>query len=832
MLNIADLVKGYNRSARGFQELLPFMCMWDEQTIATLDQGMLAVYEYAGLDAEGRSDVEASAAVNAFEMAFNGFGSGSTVWTYVDRRQTTNYPKGHFEDPVASFIDEKWREQVTASQFENKYSFAVHQRAQMGTMALFDTVDLLVKEEGMGLFGALARALKTQFSLKARRSLDSRKMQAAKNALEDKLANLESGMRSLGIRRFKGAELLAQLYNRVSPASPARETFPVPEVPSFLSNILCSDFLTRNRDALVFKNADEKYVGVVSLKGFSGYGETFVGQLDWLTSIQGELTVSHCFRFIDTDVAEKAIVDIEKYNISKSVPFLHRILTSLSKSEPSKFNEGRLAMAQDATAAKIDLYQSNRLFGHHNLTVLCYGDTYEEMVDIRTQVIHNLKQSQFTGHVERMHQLSAFTQTIPGQWGGSVRWNFISFGNAADLAPIRTLTKGPETCAHFEREFRRPFPALTSVPTTSGAPTYIDLWEKGVGHTKIVGPTRAGKSTATNFLLSQFRKYEPCRTIVIDKDYSCQVATLLQDGIHIDLSPQSKTVTRMAPLGLIGDERHHPFVVNWVMELIDAGRAGVQCTPTEINRITQAVRGLADLNDPQHWTLSSLAPGLGPDLGSYLSRWVQGGADGNWFDNEPVELEVSNHICFECKELFENPTVAGLAMSYLFYIIEGLLDGTPTIVSIEETWFFLANEKFARKIDNFLRTLGKRNGSLWIVTQSMSEIDKCAIRDSILTNIPNTIYLPDKNVRQMYDLYVNVGGLLPEEIDLIESATEKKNYYLKTLNYNRMLELELPEEIVACISAGARVRRIFNKHYETRNELPEWKDNYFAEVLS
>jgi type IV secretory pathway VirB4 component len=699
-------------------------------------------------------------------------------------------------------------------------------------MALFDSVDLLVKEEGIGLMSALTKAVRNQFSLKARRSLDSRKMKAAKNALEDKLASLESGMRSLGIRRYRGAELLAQLHNRVSPATPSRTQFPVPEIPSFLSNMLCSDSLTRSRDSLVFQNQQEKFVGVVSLKGFSGYGETFVGQLDWLTSIQGELTVSHCFRFIDRDVAEKAIVDIEKYNISKSVPFLHRILTSLSKTEPSKFNEGRLAMAQDATNAKVDLYQGNRLFGHHNLTVLCYGDTYEEMADVRSQVIQNLKQSQFIGHVERMHQLSAFTQTIPGQWGGSVRWNFVSFGNASDLAPIRTLTKGKDTCTHFEREFRRPFPALTSVPTTSGAPTFIDLWESGVGHLKIIGPTRAGKSTATNFLLSQFRKWEPCRTIVIDKDYSCQVPTLMQDGIHIDLSPDSRTVTRMSPLALVGDERHHPFIVNWIMEVIESGRVGVQCTPAEINKITQAVRGLADLKDSQLWTLSSLAPGLGPDLGGYLARWMQGGADGYWFDNPPVELEISNHICFECKELFGNPTVAGLAMSYLFYIIEEMLDGTPTIVSIEETWFFLSNDKFAAKIDNFLRTLGKRNGSLWIVTQSMAEIDKCSIRDSILTNIPNTIFLPDRNVRQMYDLYTDVGGLLPEEVDRIEVATAKKHYYLKTARCNRMLELDLPEEIVSCLSASSRVRRIFQNHYETRSDVPDWKNRYLQEVTS
>ena len=830
MLNIGDLVAGYNRTAKGFQELLPFMCLWDEQTVVTLDQGMLALYEYAGLDAEGRSEDETSIAVNAFERAFVGFGSGSTVWTYVDRRKTESYPHGHFADGVAGFIDGVWRDKVVGSQYENNYSLAVHQRANVGSMALFDSVDTLVKEEGIGIGHAFFKAIKTQLSMKARRSIDERKMQAAKKTLDAKLAELESGMRNLGVRRLSGDRLMAELYNRVSPASHRRLTYPVPTIPSFLSNLLCSDTLKRTPDALVFENDAKKFVGVISLKGFTGDPQTFVGQLDWLTSIQGEITVAHCFRFIDRDIAQKAIQDVERYNIAKSVPFVHRMITTFTKEEPTKFNDGRLAMAQDAKAALIDLYQSNRAFGHHNLTVLCFGDTHEEMQRVRSQVMENLKFSRFIAHVERMHQLTAFAQTIPGQWGASVRWNFVSFGNAADLAPIRTLSKGPDRCTYFEKEIGRPFPALTSIPTTAGTPAFIDLWEKGVGHMKIIGPTRAGKSIATNFLLSQFRKYEPCRTIVIDKDYSCRVATLLQGGIHVDVNQNVQNGTKLSPLAVIGDERHHSFAVNWIIELIESGRNGVMCSPAEIDRITEGIRGLADL-DRTHWTLSYLAPSLGPELGAYLGRWIQGGADGNWFDNPPEEIEVGRHMCFECKDLFGNKVVASLAMSYLFYIIEGLLDDSPTIVSIEETWFFLENEQFAKKIDNFLRTLGKRNGSLWMVTQTIKEIDECSIRNSILSNVPNSLYLPDRNIMQSSDLYQTVAGLLPEEIERIANASEKKHYYLKTPSMSRMLDLELPEEIVVCLSAGSRARHTFDKHYATRDTNPDWKLAYYQEMV-
>jgi type IV secretion system protein VirB4 len=171
-------------------------------------------------------------------------------------------------------------------------------------------------------------------------------------------------------------------------------------------------------------------------------------------------------------------------------------------------------------------------------------------------------------------------------------------------------------------------------------------------------------------------------------------------------------------------------------------------------------------------------------------------------------------------------------MSYLFYVIELMLDGTPTIVSIEETWFFLANERFAGRIDNFLRTLGKRNGSLWIVTQTLKEIDDCAIRTSIMSNIPNTIYLPDPNIGSSADLYRDMAGLLPEEIERIKYATPKAMYYLKTPKYTRMLDLRLPEDIVLCLTASNRARSTFGRHYATKESNTLWKADYFREMTN
>lgn len=830
MLNLKRLVQSFVDSSRSVSELLPWMALWDEATVATVDEGMLALYEYEGVDAEGRSAEEVSAAVHAFERAFDSFGSGVTMWTYMDRVRSTRYPDGQFRDSVAKFIDSTWKERVTSWQFENHYSLAVHQRSRVGSLGLFDIMDVMVKEEGLGLVKAFVRAVKSRLSLQARRTVDARRMQATFKALNERLGSMEAGLLSFGLRRLRGASLLAALANRCSPATPRRESLPVPDVPMFLNSLLPGDSIERNFDSMVFRNGKDRHVGVISLKGWAGRPRAMTGQLDELSSLPGELTVAHAFRFLDRDVAERTIEGVERYNLAKSVPFLARMVATLTDREPTKFNPGRLALAEEAKSAREEMYLNNRAFGYHNLTVVVYGDTYDQMADLRRQVLERLGTSQYIGHAERLHQLAAFTQTLPGQWQASVRWNFISYGNAADIVPLRTLWSGPLRVDHLEKELQRGFPALASIPTTAGTPCFVDLWQIGLGHLKVVGPARMGKSILTNFLLSQFRKYEPCRTICIDKDYSGLVPTLLQDGIHVDLNQTAGNRFKMAPLGLLADAKHHAFLVQWVIDLVESGRAH-QVTPQEVDRIAASIRGLADLNDPRHWRMGKLSASLGPDLGQYLARWTDGSPEGEWFDNPVVDLMTGHHMTFECKDLFNVPVVAEQAMSYLFYLIEQMLDDTPTVVSIEETWFFLDKPKFAARIDNFIRTLGKRNGAVWIVVQGMQEIDRSPIRDSILTNIPNSVYLPDPNVMQNLVAYRDTAGLRMEELGLIQAAQPKMHYYLKTPNYSRMLRLALPPEIVVCLESGSRARQAVVRWRDVGDDVEDWRHRYFTEML-
>src|SRR5690606_32422018 len=91
------------------------------------------------------------------------------------------------------------------------------------------------------------------------------------------------------------------------------------------------------------------------------------GALDAILAVDGEVTISHCFRFLDKDVAEKIIRDTERHNLNLSVPLFSRISSALMNQEPTRINSGRLQLAEDAQDALASLTRGDaeRAYADH-----------------------------------------------------------------------------------------------------------------------------------------------------------------------------------------------------------------------------------------------------------------------------------------------------------------------------------------------------------------------------------------------------------------------------------------------------------------------------------
>jgi hypothetical protein len=71
------------------------------------------------------------------------------------------------------------------------------------------------------------------------------------------------------------------------------------------------------------------------------------------------------------------------------------------------------------------------------------------------------------------------------------------------------------------------------------------------------------------------------------------------------------------------------------------------------------------------------------------------------------------------------------------------LDGRPTLIVLDEAWVLLANGAFGAKIEEWLRTLRKKNAAMVLATQSLTEVANSPVRDVILESCPTKILLPN-----------------------------------------------------------------------------------------
>lgn len=169
------------------------------------------------------------------------------------------------------------------------------------------------------------------------------------------------------------------------------------------------------------------------------------------------------------------------------------------------------------------------------------------------------------------------------------------------------------------------------------------------------------------------------------------------------------------------------------------------------------------------------------------------------------------------------------SLDYAFYRIQEVYK--LTLIYLEEAWFLLDNEKFAKGIDNWLQaTLAKKNAWLVMATQSLVEVARSKIFATIIDNIPNPD-LPAQSAGHGPRRHVATPFMLnDEQINRIRNAIPKRNYYIVTPRLSRMVDVHLPPEIMAVVRSDERAQQVFKKHEASNDEF--WRDNYLKEILN
>ncbi len=475
-------------------------------------------------------------------------------------------------------------------------------------------------------------------------------------------------------------------------------------------------------------------------------------------------------------------------------------------------NQHALKMAADADDAMAEAESGDVRFCYATPRIVITAGTAVETDEAARLIFKVCQNMGFDPRIETINAVEAWLGSIPIHGWYDVRKPLVSTRNLADIMPLTSIWPGLATnpCPYYPKHT----PALCYGATTGSTPWRFNLHVADTGHMIEIGATGMGKSVALGYIVANFRAIPGGQVFFMDKGYSAYVLTNALGGDHLDLGEEE---VPLQPLARIDDPTDRMKIQVLLEDWISLGN--VKLLPPQTKALYRALELLAEAPTEQRTITNLITQVQDAAVRDGLSPFSLAGPLGRFLDADRDVLLQSDFVTFELESLMGmGPKVTIPVLTYLFHRIEQRLDGRPTLIVIDEAWVVLANSMFGAKLEEWLRTLRKKNAAVVLATQSLSEVANSSHRDVILESCPTKLYLPNAEARnpQTRELYRKFG-LSDRQIDILAEATPKRDYYYVSPLGRRLFQFALGPAVLAFIGAGSKedvlaARRMIAEH--------------------
>ncbi len=780
MMNLAE----YRRTAARLADFLPWAALVGEGVILNKDGSFQRTARFRGPDLDSAVPAELVAVAGRLNNAFRRLGSGWAIFVEAERHPVGAYPASRFPDPASALVDAERKAdfEEDGAHFESSY---------------FLTFAYLPPAEDA------ARAETWLYERREQTGVDPHEILRGFVDRTDRILQLIEGFMP-ECAWLDDAETLTYLHGCVSCR---RHRVRVPEIPMYLDALLADQPLTGGLEPRL----GNAHLRVLTIVGFPT--ATTPGILDELNRLAFSYRWSTRAVLLDKTDATRLLTRIRRQWFAKRKS-IAAILKEVMTNEASALVDTDAAnKAADADLALQELGQDFAGQAYVTATVTVWDDDPRIAAEKLRLVEKVIQGRDFTAMPETINAVDAWLGSLPGHVYANVRTPPVSTRNLAHMIPLSAVWAGPERDEHFAA------PPLLFGKTEGSTPFRFSLHVGDVGHTLVVGPTGAGKSVLLALMALQFRRYAQAQVFAFDFGGSIRAAALGMGGDWHDLggglTEGAETSVSLQPLARIHDVPERAWAADWIVAILM--REGIAIDPQVKEHLWSALTSLASAPVGER-TITGLAVLLqSNDLKQALRPYCVGGAYGRLLDAESEHLGHASVQAFETEGLI-GTGAAPAVLAYLFHRIEGRLDGSPTLLIVDEGWLALDDEGFAGQLREWLKTLRKKNASVVFATQSLSDIDGSAIAPAIIESCQTRLLLPNERAiePQITAIYRRFG-LNDRQIEILARATPKRDYYCQSRRGNRLFELGLSEVGLALTAASAKsdqtlIARIHAQH--------------------
>lgn len=781
------LKAGYTKNEFPASFFIPYEGHVSSKCIISKNKDLMMVIKVQGYAFETADDEDVDMKKTVRNTLFKSVaGDNYSLWFHTIRKKQSVDVPGEFEGTFCQFMDEEWeKKHSNAESFGNNLYITVIQKNKKQGAAKIES--LFVNAMNKGDTQASDAAVKASV----------KDLEEVVNRLLGSLKEYKPSL--LGIRETENgtfSEIFEFLGMIVNCGEHTNMLVPTSNAAKYLP----TNRLYFGKRAIESRGPTGKsrFTGCISIKEYANY--TAAGLLDTFLQLPFEFIISQSFDF---------------YNRGSAINTM-----SLQQRRMSSAGDKAISLAEELTTA-MDMAMSGHIgFGRHHLTIFVFEDSLKRLEDALSLCYAELVNVGIAPSRESNGLQACFWAQLPGNLEYIARKSVINTLNLAGFCSLHNYPMGKRVNNHWG-------PAVTVFDTTSGTPFFFSFHVRDVGHTTIIGPTGAGKTVLMNFLMAQAQKFKP-RMFFFDKDRGAEIFIRAIDGVYNIIDPGGRT--GFNPLQLPDTPENRTFLSEWLKSMALAAH-NVEITPEESERISEAIAGNYKLPEEER-VLHNIIPFLGLEIpGSLAGRikmWHGSELRAGLFDNAKDNLDFSKSRVFGfemAKVLADGKSLAPVLL-YLFHKINLSLDGTPTIIVLDEAWALIDNEIFAPKIKDWLKVLRKLNAMVVFATQSVEDLSKSAISDTLVQQSATQIFLPNQKAT---DEYKRTFMLSDREFTLIKTTNPGSRFFLVKQGSEVVvarIDLSGMDKVISVLSGRAETVLLLD---EIRSEVGDKPENWLPE---
>jgi type IV secretion system protein VirB4 len=759
---------------------IPYEYHWDRETIITKKKEFIQIIKLDGFSFETADDEDVDMKKLVRNSLLKSMADGTfAIWFHTIRRRQSAYPGGKQPPGFATYVDKQWRgKHHSKDSYINELYVTVVRKAD--TKGAAKVHHLLKKASEVGSKIAQAET-----------------MRESQKELTEAVQRLAATLKDYGARVLstyenehgvfsEPLEFLAKLIN-CGFSQPMRYS-----AGNLAEMLPIYRLYFGDRAIEVSDSPRKRFAGLISIKEYAP--ATAAGLLDGFLQLPFEFVIAQSFTFHNRTV-----------NINRM-----------------QIRQRRMMAAEDAAISQIaeisdalDMAMSGHVaFGPHHMTVMCFEESLPELEKVLSMAIAELVNIGINPVREKFVMEPAYWAQLPANFDCVARGSDISTMNLAGFASLHNYPTGKIDGNHWGD-------AVTVFDTSSGTPYFFNFHNRDVGHTTIIGPTGAGKTVLLNFLCAQAQKFN-CRIFFFDKDRGAEIFVRSIGGKYTIIEPAKRC--RFNPLQLPDTPENRSFLAEWLHTLVTVHDEPFSAE--DMDRINEAVIGNYKL-DKKDRILRNIAPFLGIEgpgtIAGRLKMWHSNGPYAGLFDNETdiIDFSIGNGFGFEMGEVLKERVSLEPTLLYLFHRISLSLDGTPTIIVLDEAWALIDNKIFSGRIRDWLKTLRKLNGMVVFATQSVEDATNSTISETLIQQTATQIFLPNPKAT---DAYKKAFMVSDREFNLLKTTDPGSRYFLVKQGKDVVvarIDLAGMDDVINILSARAETISILDEIRADVGDAPE-----------